>query len=96
MYIIFIIHLIMKTQVTLTIDADIKEKLQKIAKQKWTNMSTLANMYFIKVVNTGEIDYYNDNESVEMWEISIEELSEEDLKKIEDIDKRDISSFINI
>gem|GEM_PF-5423915 len=42
----------MKTQITLTIDSDIKNKLQKVAKNMGTNVSTLANMYFIKVINT--------------------------------------------
>jgi antitoxin component of RelBE/YafQ-DinJ toxin-antitoxin module len=42
----------MKTQVTLTIDKEIKDKFQEIAKKMGANMSTLANMYFTQVVNT--------------------------------------------
>lgn len=68
----------MKTQITLTVDADVKKKFQEIAKRKWTNMSTLVNMYFVKVINTGEIDYYRDDEPVEVWFIPYEELSDED------------------
>lgn len=86
----------MKTQITLTIDSEIKDKLQKVAKSLWVNVSTLANMYFIKVVNTWEIEYYKSWDSVEFWEVDKRELTKEDLQKIDNIENRDISSFINI
>jgi len=86
----------MKTQITLTIDSDIKNKLQKVAKNMGTNVSTLANMYFIKVINTWKIEYYKSDEGIEFWEVSTNELTQEDLLKIKDIESRDISSFTNI
>ncbi|MCH2188781.1 type II toxin-antitoxin system RelB/DinJ family antitoxin [Candidatus Gracilibacteria bacterium] len=86
----------MKTQVTLTIDADVKDEFQKIAKKLGSNMSTIANMYFTQVVNTGRVEYSLNDEPVELVEVSYDSLSEENKKKVRDIDSRDISSFINI
>ncbi len=86
----------MKTQVTLTIDSEIKTKFQKIAKKLWSNMSTIANMYFTQVVNTGKIEYHTDTEDIEMWFIPYEKLSSEDKEAVDRIDRADPSSFINI
>ncbi len=56
-----IIILYMKTQVTLTVDADVKNEFKKIASDMWANMSTLVNMYFTQVVKTGKVEFfYND------------------------------------
>ena len=50
----------MKTQITLTVDSDVKKKFQEIARQKWTNMSNLVNMYFV-LVNLCNISACDDN-----------------------------------
>ena len=54
----------MKTQVTLTIDADIKKKFQAIAKEMGSNMSSLTNMYYAHVIETGHIDYVIKNDDI--------------------------------
>lgn len=64
----------MKTQVTLTIDADVKEKFQKIAKKLGSNMSTIANMYFTQVVHTGRVEYSLNDEPVEIGYASLNDL----------------------
>lgn len=42
------------------------------------------------------IEWNNDFDIVEFWEVDIDELTQKDLQKIKDIENRDISTFINI
>ena len=86
----------MKTQVTLTIDADVKEKFQKIAKKLGSNMSTIANMYFTQVVHTGRVEYSLNDEPVEIGYASLNDLWLEWRKRFEEAWKKDISEFLNI
>ena len=87
----------MKTQVTLTIDKDIKDKFQKIAKRMWWNMSTIANMYFTQVVKTGKIDFSLwDSEPVEVGFIELDELPASVKKKYLASKKSDKKHRINI
>jgi len=85
-----------KTQVTLTIDEDIKKQFQALAKKLGSNMSTLTNMYYTQVVSTGKVEYETDNEPVEIGFIWYDELSMDDKKIVDDINSRDIESFINV
>ncbi|MCD5374930.1 hypothetical protein LR010_00590 [Candidatus Gracilibacteria bacterium] len=85
-----------KTQVTLTIDEDIKKQFQALAKKLGSNMSTLTNMYYTQVVSTGKVEYETDNEPVEIGFIGYDELSMDDKKIVDDINSRDIESFINV
>lgn len=85
----------MKTQVTLTIDADLKEKFQKIAKKLGSNMSALTNMYYAQVVQTGRVEYHLDA-PVEIWSVLESDLTQYDRDAIERIKKADPSTFLNI
>lgn len=51
----------MKTKITLTVDADVKEQFQQLAARMGANVSSLTNMYFISAVNTGNVQYYDSN-----------------------------------
>lgn len=42
----------MKTNMTISIDTQIKHRMQHIAKGMGTNISNLVNMYFAHVINT--------------------------------------------
>jgi len=78
----------MKTQVTLTIDADIKDQFKKIASDMWANMSTLVNMYFTQVVKTWKVEfYYNDNNDCSNFDhvFEVEKLSKKEKKDIESL-----------
>jgi len=78
----------MKTQVTLTVDSDIKEEFKKIANNMWANMSTLVNMYFTQVVNTWKIDFfYNDKKqySNDINNCEVENFTKEEMKEIEEL-----------
>lgn len=88
----------MKTQVTLTIDADVKEKFQALAKKMGSNMSTLTNMYYTHVIQTGHVEYRNTENQmdVEMGFIPYEELSSEDKRMYKKIQKMQNHNFINI
>lgn len=86
----------MKTQVTLTIDSDVKEKFQALAKKMWSNMSTLANMYFTKVIHTWKLEYFCDSQEVDLSFIPYEKLSIEDKASYDRIQKSDKNCFINI
>ena len=85
-----------KTQVTLTIDKETKEKFQKIAKKLGSNMSTLTNMYYNSVIQSGKVEFEFENEPVEIGFIEYDDLSDGDKRIVDDINSRDISSFINI
>lgn len=56
----------MKTKITLTVDADVKEQFQQLAARMGANVSSLTNMYFISAVNTGNVQYYDSN--AHLWE----------------------------
>ena len=88
----------MKTQVTLTIDADIKKKFQAIAKEMGANMSSLTNMYYAHVVRTGSLDASQSNQDndIELGFIPYEYLSSQDKVMYEKIHNTDKSNFINI
>ena len=49
----------MKTRMTITVDKDVKDKFQQIAKNLWSNTSTLTNMFFVSVINTWSVNYYD-------------------------------------
>lgn len=49
----------MKTRMTITVDSDVKNHFQKIAKRMWSNVSTLTNMFFVSVINTWSVNYYD-------------------------------------
>ncbi len=85
-----------KTQVTLTIDKDTKERFQKIAKKLGSNMSTLTNMYYNSVIQSWKVEFQFDDEPVEIGFIEYNDLSDEDKRIVDDINSRDISSFKNI
>lgn len=85
-----------KTQVTLTIDKDTKEKFQHIAKKLGSNMSTLTNMYYNSVIQSWKVEFQFDDEPVEIGFIPWEEMKEDEKEAYERIQKADISTFINI
>ncbi|MDA9128952.1 type II toxin-antitoxin system RelB/DinJ family antitoxin [Candidatus Gracilibacteria bacterium] len=85
-----------KTQVTLTVDADTKRDFQILAKKLGSNMSTLTNMYYKHVINTGRVEYEVDNEPVEFGFIPWKELSESDKQMHDKIQKADFDSFVNL
>ncbi|USN56914.1 MAG: hypothetical protein H6766_00050 [Candidatus Peribacteria bacterium] len=45
---------------TVSVDTDLKQKVQLLAKKSGTNLSTLVNMYFAHVVNTGQCSFVLD------------------------------------
>jgi antitoxin component of RelBE/YafQ-DinJ toxin-antitoxin module len=53
----------MKTNMTISVDGDLKQKVQLLAKKSGTNLSTLVNMYFAHVVNTGECHFVLDSDA---------------------------------
>ena len=44
-----------KVNVNIKLDKDLKEKAKIIAWNKWTNLSTIVNMYLIDFVETSKI-----------------------------------------
>lgn len=76
----------MKTKMTITIDSEVKNEIQKLAKRMWANVSVLTNMFFVSVINTGSVHYYDDN----TWE----KLYKQYVESSED-DKQDEFAMIN-
>jgi len=78
----------MKTQVTLTVDSDIKDEFKRLASKMGANMSTLVNMYFTQVVNTWKIDFiYQEKFPENKYNnfIEINELSKEEDKELKNL-----------
>lgn len=50
----------MKTNMTVSVDKNLKQKVQMLAKKSGTNVSTLVNMYFAHMVNTGQCHFVLD------------------------------------
>jgi hypothetical protein len=61
-----------------------------------TNASTVINMYLVKVINTWEIDYYKQDEPVEMSFIPWDEMTDSQKKAYKRVWDADPSTFINI
>lgn len=76
----------MKTKMTITVDSEVKKEIQNLAKRMWANVSVLTNMFFVSVINTGSVHYYDDN----TWE----KLYKQYLESSED-DKQDEFAMIN-
>ena len=71
---------IMKINVNIRLDKDLKDKAKKIAENKWTTLSTILNMYLVDFVDTWKIKYlWSDNN------IEIEEFSKEEEKELTNI-----------
>jgi len=49
----------MKTKMTITVDSKVKNQFQEIAKRMWSNVSVLTNMFFVSVINTWSVNYYD-------------------------------------
>lgn len=52
----------MKTNVTLSVDQDIKLRMQHLAKHFGTNLSSIVNMYFAHVLHTWKLEFQADME----------------------------------
>ena len=57
------IHIFMKSKMTITVDSNVKEEFQRLAKRMGSSTSTLINMYFISAINTGNVRYYDESYS---------------------------------
>ncbi|MCH2188941.1 ribbon-helix-helix protein, CopG family [Candidatus Gracilibacteria bacterium] len=53
----------MKSKMTITVDSNVKEEFQRLAKRMGSSTSTLINMYFISAINTGNVRYYDESYS---------------------------------
>lgn len=49
----------MKTKMTITVDTEIKDQIQALAKRMGSNVSVLTNMFYISAINTWNIHYYD-------------------------------------
>ena len=85
----------MKTQITLTVDSDVKDKFKEIAANVWANMSTLVNMYFTQVVNTWKIEFFYSEKSCtdSLTKVECEKFSEKEKKDLESLPN--FSSFVS-
>ena len=70
-----------KVNVNIRLDKELKEKVKLIASKKWTNLSTIVNMYLVDFVETWKIKYlWSEDDNLE-----IEEFSKEEKKELEKI-----------
>lgn len=83
MYIILFNYIKMTTKVNVNIrlDKELKEKAKIIAWNKWTNLSTIVNMYLVDFVETWKIRYLWSEES----SLEIEEFSKKEKKQLEEM-----------
>jgi antitoxin component of RelBE/YafQ-DinJ toxin-antitoxin module len=70
-----------KVNVNIRLDKELKEKVKIIALSKWTNLSTIVNMYLVDFVETWKIKYLWSEEN----NLEIEEFSKEEKKELEEM-----------
>jgi len=68
-----------KVNVNIRLDEELKVKAKIIAAKKWTNLSTIINMYLVDFVETWKIKYLWSEEN----KLEIEEFSKEEEKELE-------------
>jgi len=85
----------MTTRTTFNLDNKIKSRLNLLSKKRNINESELVNIFFTQIFEIWEDEFLN-NEPVEMWYISYNNLNQNQKDKIEEIEKKNKNEFINI